>query len=76
MIARLERNVHGRGGKIARPETATLRITQSHNFRVRTTAHMVKAFAQRLLVANDDGADRRVRRNVADTASRKFIGPR
>jgi len=65
LIARLERDV---GGRAARIVTLRARVTQRLDLGVRLTATVVPAFAERRPVADEDAADRRVRRRVRDRA--------
>ncbi len=63
MIARLERDVHrGAAGLIARRG-------QRHHFSVRFAESRMESFADHGTVANDDGADHRVRRRLSPPAA-------
>ena len=67
MPARLERYIDGR---TARGGTGPL---QRDRFSMRRTCVMVVSFADDLPIANDDGADRRIRRRASDRAGCQLV---
>ena len=64
-----ERDVHGRSASVL---TARRDVTKRFDFCVRKAGAMVIPLADRAAVANDNGADRRVRRRRSKRASREL----
>ena len=73
MVARLERDVRRRAGDVV---PARARDAQRLDLRVRLAAAMVPTFAERLARADEDAADRRIRRRVGDRARGELAGTR
>jgi len=72
VIARLERDV---GRRTACGFTTRVGVAQRLDFGMGRTRKPMPALTDRATVANEHGADRRVWRNIAARARRKFDGP-
>jgi hypothetical protein len=72
VIARLERNVRGRAAHVV---ARFARRVQGLDLGMRAALAPVEAFAQRQVIARQDGADARIGRRIAATALGEFVRP-
>ena len=66
--------LHGSSETYSGRPRASSTLAQRVGFGVRLARAMVVALADDASVAHDDGADRRIRRGVADSARGEFVG--